>query len=177
LSLGHRRIAFATSRNKISTAQERLRGYKKALKEHGILYDESLVVYTGTNSNFDELLKTFTGFLKQKKTRPDCFLVTNAVATTAALAAFLKLGLECPKDIGLMGFCDFNWTWVFQPYLTVVDLPIKEMGTRAMQLLIDKIEKPDSDRPKQHIILPTELVIRDSCGAHKGRTRSAFAHI
>jgi DNA-binding LacI/PurR family transcriptional regulator len=177
IGLGHKRIAFATTRKQISTTQERLQGYKKILEESGIPYNEDLVINTSINRNFDEIQKTFVTFLSARQLRPDCILATNGIATIAALAAFLELGLECPKNIGLMGFSDFSWSWIFQPHLSMVDLPVKEMGTRAMQLLINKIENPDPARSKQHVLLATELVIRDSCGALKGRTRSAFSHI
>lgn len=135
-----------------------------------------LVFYTGSNRNFDNIQKQLTGYLKSRP-YPDCLLATNGVVTLAALAAFSDLGIKCPQDVGLMGFCDYSWTWLFQPHLSMVDLPIYDMGTRAMKILIEKIENSQETVGKQHIELPAKLVIRDSCGAYKGPARNAYLHL
>ena len=85
--------------------------------------------------------------------------------------------MRCPEDIALVGFCDFNWYQLFSPYLTMVDLPVYNMGQKAFNMLMSKIKGEYPDAPKQHVELETTLVVRDSCGAHRGAAKCAFIHL
>jgi LacI family transcriptional regulator len=83
-----------------------------------------------------------------------------------ALKALRAVGLKVPQDIALIGFDDTPIASMVEPALTTVRQPIERMGSMAVELLLDRLTSPSSDRvPAHRIILPTELVVRGSCGA------------
>ena len=67
-----------------------------------------------------------------------------------------------PEDVALTGFDDLPKAMVTFPFLTVVAQPAVEMGRRAVELLLSRLEDPD--RPADEVVLPTELVVRRSSG-------------
>jgi LacI family transcriptional regulator len=92
----------------------------------------------------------------------------NDDSAEGALLALQEAGMRVPDDIALIGFDDVPGAQDLQPQLTTVRQPIHERGARAAALLFDIIEgRVDSP---QHILLPTELVIRQSCGAVQYQT-------
>jgi DNA-binding LacI/PurR family transcriptional regulator len=79
------------------------------------------------------------------------------------LKAAHRLGLRVPEDLAVVGFDDLTLAAMTQPPLTTVAQPRTEVGVRAGHLLIDRIEGLGS--AARHIVLPTHLVVRESCGA------------
>ena len=161
ITLGHRRIGVVTGIPGITTTEERLTGYKRALETHGIPFDPTLVAVADSRvegGKFGTLQ-----LLTQGTTRPTAFFVMNGLMVIGALQAITKVGLRCPQDIALVGFDDFEWAAVMHPRLTTVRQPTYEIGRRAAQLLFERLEKRDSV-PQEVRLLP-QLIIRESCGA------------
>jgi LacI family transcriptional regulator len=79
------------------------------------------------------------------------------------MQAIREAGLRVPEDIAIVGFDDLDVATRVSPQLTTIRQPVQQKGAYAARLLIDLIECK-FDAP-QHVILPTELVIRQSCGA------------
>ena len=71
-------------------------------------------------------------------------------------------GIRCPGDISLVGFDDFTWTENFHPRLSTVAQPARELGRRAMQLLIERVENNVDDFPSRQVVLKQELRVRES---------------
>jgi LacI family transcriptional regulator len=82
--------------------------------------------------------------------------------TIGALRAVRDVRLSVPHDIALCCFDDFAWSDLFQPRLTAIAQPSRELGARAVRLLLDRLAEPD--RSAESVRLPCAFVHRTSCG-------------
>lgn len=154
LILGHRRIGFAHQRIgglTTSSVRERWQGYCQALQDYSQLYDEALLFNTTDQSALT------------KSRGPTAVFAANDVSAMDILKVARTLGLHVPEDLAVVGFDDLALATMTQPPLTTVAQPRTEVGVRAGHLLIDRIE--GSAASPRHIVLPTHLVVRESCGA------------
>jgi len=163
LRLGHRRIGFIEGRPHLSTSRERLEGYRHALKDAGAAFDPALVRAGDSRQASGyrlarELLET-----DGRAARPTALLVGNNLMTLGALAAVRELGLRVPADVAIIGYDDLPWAPAFDPPLTVVRQPAYEMGRRATELLLTRVDEPELE--PRLVVLEPELVVRRSCGA------------
>ena len=71
-------------------------------------------------------------------------------------------GIRCPEDVSVVGFDDFTWTENFHPRLTTVAQPARELGRRAMQLLLERVENTAEEFPARQVVLKQELRVRES---------------
>jgi LacI family transcriptional regulator len=164
IRLGHRRIAMVAGRPLITTTIDRIAGYRQALEEAGIPFDDRLIVSGGSRT---EPARLATDEVLNVDPRPTAFFVANNLMTIGAVAAIHGRGLAIPRDIALVGFDDFPWADVFRPRLTTVAQPTYELGRTAAELLIARIAG-GLDSPPERIVLPGRLVIRESCGTPVG---------
>jgi LacI family transcriptional regulator len=164
LSLGHRRIGFITNAPLAYTASaDRLAGYRQALAEAGQHYDESLVRFgnftpQSGQAAMHELLSIVP--------RPTAMFVASDTVALGALHTIREHGLRVPDDLALVGFDDIPLAEFVVPPLTTIRLPAAGEGWGAAELLIRLIEGEDEIRNPQ-IILDTELIVRESCGARR----------
>ena len=91
-----------------------------------------------------------------------------------ALLALRSARLRTPADVAVTGFDDIAATRHLRPGLTTVHQPMRELGERAVQLLLDRIADPGAS-PKS-LILPTRVVIRGSCGCRSAAASSQRRH-
>jgi LacI family transcriptional regulator len=154
---GHRRIGFLAGRADFRSARERLDAYEKALQKHDLPLQPELIQpgnyqysggYHGTLSLLD------------LDTPPTAILATNDTSALGAYDAARGRGLRIPDDLSVIGFDDIPQAAYVHPALTTVRQPLVEMGRQAAQLLLKYIEDPEQSVVR--IILPAELVIRDS---------------
>jgi LacI family transcriptional regulator len=97
--------------------------------------------------------------------RPQAIFAANDDMAIGAYSAIREHGLHIPEQIAVTGFDDINIASYLRPKLTTVHLPITELGTTAAEELITAIENKNEDSSNAtKIILPTGLVIRESCG-------------
>jgi len=157
LELEHKRVGFVNGLRKIKLFAKRLEGYKRALGESGLEFDENLVVEGERVSETAE--SAINQFLSQKKHPTAIFAMGDLLAITI-LRGIQMHGLKIPEDVSIIGFDNIPLASLTNPSLTTVNQPAYEMGRQAMKLLIDRIEGKDSIKRK--IILDTELVIRES---------------
>jgi LacI family transcriptional regulator len=158
LRLGYQRIATVAGPRDSTAAQDRQQGYLNALKDRGRLVDEALMVsgdFTQTGG-----YQTMQRLLPRK---PDAVFVASDTMALGALQAIRGAGLTVPDDIALVSFDDLPQSTMVDPPLTTVRQPIQQAGVLAVKTLIDILQN-GFDLPRR-LILPTELVIRDSCGA------------
>jgi LacI family transcriptional regulator len=161
ISLGHLRIGLITNAPRVYLAsQERFRGYQDALLANELPYEVELVQegYFTARSGF----RAMNAMLDLAE-RPTAVFIASDVVAFGALRAIRERGLCVPKDIAIVGFDDVSLTAFIEPRLTTVHLPAYELGWHAGRLALQLInqEKPDN----LHQLLPTELVVRASCGA------------
>jgi DNA-binding LacI/PurR family transcriptional regulator len=158
--LGHTRIVCITNAPQYFTAaSDRLKGYQQALTASGISYDDRLVRFGDFDANSGYL--QMKSMLERKVKFTAAFVASDSVAL-GAMAAIREQGLRIPKDIALVGFDDIPIAKFFDPPLTTIHLPAIELGRRAGNLLIKLLKK--DHLKQQHVILGTNLVIRESCG-------------
>lgn len=160
VSLGHRQIAMLSGPLGVSTADDRVAGYCKALVEAGITLDERNI--------FRGDLTPEGGYRMTQQAihlplRPTALVAANNFITIGAMRALQEAGLEVPEDIALAGFDDFPPAMTIFPFFTIISQPAYEMGTRATHLLLARLED-DSPGDYEEVILPSQLIIRHSSG-------------
>lgn len=165
LRSGRRRVASIAGPDNMIAGVDRREGYLAALQEHGLQPEPELIAA----GDFSEA----SGYEAAKRLlphRPDAIFAASDAMANGALRAIKEAGLKVPDDIALVGFDDMPFAALADPPLTTVRQPVTRTGMVAAETLIDLIEHPGS--PTRRIILPTELVIRRSCGTRRAATRS-----
>jgi LacI family transcriptional regulator len=156
LSLGHRAIAFINGPPDYPHAQQRLVGVHSALRTAGLSLQSCPVV----NGSFTRE-GGYAGMLQllQRETRPTAVFAGSDMMAVGVLQCLHEHGLSVPRDISLVGFDDTILATSTSPALTTVRQPIRGLGEAGMDALHKKINGLPS---QSSIILPTELVIRES---------------
>lgn len=157
LGLGHRQLAAITGPLHLTNSQDRIRGFRRALRKAGIEVDPGYVQET----TFDRA----GGYAKAKillkmVPRPTAILACNDLIALGALLAIREERLRCPDDISLIGFDGLDLTETTSPQLSSVYQSPYQLGAAAAQLALDRVAQKTS--PVKHIVLRTELRIRDS---------------
>lgn len=161
LSLGYKEIALLNGPASIDVSEERLGGYRDALRSAGVPIQESLI----TNSDFrQEGGHAAMNRLLNLAKPPRAVVVANNLMTLGALQAIHERGIRIPDDIAVVGFDDMPWATSLRPPLTAVAQSAEELGRAAAQLLLERIKDPK--RLVRQVVLPTHLNVRASCGAH-----------
>ncbi|MFG1647078.1 LacI family DNA-binding transcriptional regulator [Amycolatopsis sp. NPDC049252] len=160
LELGHRRIAFLAGRPDLQSAQLRKTGYLRALTAAGVPFDESLI----RDGAYDpEISAASAHELLTGPDRPTAVFAANDISAIATVGAARELGLSVPEDLSVVGFDNVPESALCSPPLTTVDQPIREMGHRAISMLIALINGDEVERT--HLTLDTGLVVRSSTRA------------
>ncbi len=155
---GYKRIGHVGGLPTIPSSKARETGYCRALLENGLDVFENLVV--NGDSSYDSGVSITEQLLGQKNP-PDALFCANNLLTLGALEVINRRGLKVREEIGIIGFDDMNWAAALNPPLTAVHQPATEIGRRAGELLIQRINDPSRTATK--IVLNTELRIRKSC--------------
>jgi DNA-binding LacI/PurR family transcriptional regulator len=159
LSLGHRRIAIITGPLTLRNEQERLRGYRRALKDAGLPVHPSLI-WSASFEMEDIHAVCQSGMLRQKY-KPTALFATNGVTALCALKSLYSLGFTTPDSIAFATFDELNAEDFFQPRITSVVQPTYEIGHRAVEVLFDRIVHRVATSVSK-VRLPATLVVRDS---------------
>ncbi|MFD5131515.1 LacI family DNA-binding transcriptional regulator [Streptomyces olindensis] len=157
--LGHRRIGLVAGLPGLSTTSERIMGYRSGLAFAGLPYDERLLVHGDSESAGGEAA---TAALLSLAVPPTALVTGNNAMTIGALRALRDRSLSVPGDLALCSFDDFAWADLFSPRLTAIAQPSKDIGARAVQVLLERLAEPD--RPARTVRLPCAFVHRTSCG-------------
>jgi LacI family transcriptional regulator len=160
MRLGYQRIGTITGQLGSAAADDRLEGYKKALVERGRNLEEGLIV----EGDFTEA-GGFYAMQQLLPASPNAVFAASDLMSIGAMRAVNEAGLKIPEDIAFVGFDDVAVATYANPKLTTVRQPISRFGKNAVEILIDLIE--NGIQPARRIIMDTELVIRDSCGASR----------
>ena len=161
-SLGHRRIATVTGPEANVDARQRLRGYRAALRAARLDHSDAYEIpgdFTESSGH------AAVAALLRLDPRPSAVFVGNDHMAVGVLRGLAESGLSVPRDMAVAGFDDIESARYLTPPLTTVSVDRMELGARALQHLIHSAR--DSHRPPGHVheVLPTQLVVRASCGA------------
>lgn len=159
-ALGHKRIAAIGPSMPSTLGGERHQGYLLGLQDSGIATDERLMKFEGWRTR-DGYNMTYA-LLEQGK--PDAIFAFGPRLAAGAAHALRESKLRVPHDIALVCVDDFGMGSELDPFMTVVCQPEREMGQRAANLLIERIQGRYSGEPRE-IVLPASVLIRRSCGA------------
>ena len=166
--LGHRRIAFMKGPEIIPDTEFRWKSILDTALRLGIAVQPELCLQLDADSSSPE-----SGYLAMKAllarhrdfTAVFCF---NDIAAMGATRAIHDAGLRVPEDISVIGFDDILSAAYQKPSLTTVRQPLREMGSKGAQMLLDIIANPNAEVPTESVISP-ELVVRESTAPAKPR--------
>ena len=154
---GRQRIATITGPVNSTVGIDRKEGYRKALIERGREIDEGLI----REGDFTEA-GGYYAMQQLLPANPDAVFAASDIMAIGAMRAARDAGLHIPEDIAFVGFDDLPIATLSDIQLTTIRQPVVSFGAKAVEILIDMIE--NGITPPRHIIMDTELVIRDSCG-------------
>ena len=156
IQLGHQRIGF------VGCADERVTGYRQTLFEHGLPYDEN---YVKISRNFVE--KGYEDMLQllEVNPRPTAVFAANDEIAVGVLGALYDQNVRVPDEMAIVSIDDLPFAALLRPALTTVRVPRRQMGIQALRMLALQAAYPDT--VPVSMVLPTELIVRQSCGANK----------
>jgi len=160
ISRGHKNIAIVTGPLSLKNEQERLHGYRHALRKSGIPVRDSLI-WEGSFEK-DEVARICHKGLLKPTGRPSALFVTNGVTGLQALRSIYAAGLQTPRDIAFVTFDELTADDFFHPGITCVLQPTFEIGYRAVEVLLNRVEKGRTAGPPGKVRLPATLIVRES---------------
>lgn len=169
IHMGRSRIGLVLGEFPKPEIEEKLEGYKRALKEGNLPFDENLV-YEGTNSLEGGFLAASK--ILEDKTQMDAIFASTDQMALGVMDKLKDAGVRIPEDIALIGFDDLMVGALVEPKLTTISKPTYRMGLMAARLLFDIIEG-EAAGSYQEIALQSKLKIRRSCG-NKGRLKEIW---
>ncbi len=158
LQRGRRRVALINGPDKFKYARQRYLGYAEALREAGIPVDPSLI-FKVTEMGFDSSFAVARQLLTAG-VRPDAILATSDMFAAAVVKAASTEGVQIPADCSLIGFDNTYISMVSHPSVTAVNMPQFQLGYMVCEILADRMVNPTGEA--RHVLLETELVLRDS---------------
>lgn len=155
---GRRRIAYLRGPAGHEDSIWRERGYRLALQSHGIPFDEGLI----GSGDFDEEIsrETIQSWLLDGLSF-DAIFAGDDDSAIGAISALKQAGKRIPEDVSVVGFDDVPFARFLSPPLTTIRAPIEQVGREAVGLLVKCIRQKQCE---PMMLLPTELVLRQSCG-------------
>lgn len=156
IKCGHENIVLLLEKKKLTTIEDRLTGYKKALLDYNIVYSDDLVLRVDLNQEIE------TEISKRMKEDPvpTAWFAGGNTLTLRLLKTIADMSMECPKDMSIIGFGDDSWCDLVTPTLTTFRQNTDEMAQLAVNVLIDKIQ--NTKKQTSSYIVPMELTIRKS---------------
>jgi LacI family transcriptional regulator len=160
INLGHEWIAIITGPVNVSTATDRVTGYRQALSKAGLAENELVYYGTFNQQSGYELTKR----AMSQSPRPSAILAANNFILLGVIKALNEMQLNVPEDISVVGFDDFPESMLVKPFFTAIVQPAYETGRLATELLLKRISGEVSGK-YENIFLPTEMVERESCSS------------
>lgn len=157
LELGHRRIGIIAVSSHTS-GEQRLQGYRHALAEYGVEFDTDLCA----EGDFS-IKSAYTAAERLIPYQPTAIFASSDRMALGAVERLRAFGVRVPEEVAVVGFDDLAPALTAVPPLTTIHQDVFALGTNAVRLLLDVINTPQA--VNRSITLPTELVIRESCGA------------
>lgn len=161
IKLGHRNIMSISADIRGGEFNLRSEGYKAALNNHGIAFDEKKLVFgdTSFNSGYQiaidhiDTIKNTTAIFSQ-----------NDLMALGAIRALKELKIRVPEDIAVVGYDNIEFATYYKPYLTTIHQPTKEIAMLTCERLVSLLNNKESS-VRRRIVLQPKLIVRESCGA------------
>lgn len=162
IQLGYARIGIIAGTQTLTPGHERLKGCYDAAQDAGFVIDERFVRIGNFKIESGHALAQ--ELMQMPDGPPEAIFVSNNLMTMGALRGLHELGVRIPEEVALVGFDEMPWAGDLNPALTTIAQPDYELGKQAVQLLLNRIERPDA--PFYKVMFQPQLIIRQSCGAH-----------
>ena len=157
LDLGHKRIACIAGPSSITPSADRIIGYRKALEQANLPYDETLIIRGDYHAQSG---LEITHSILNMNPRPTAIFALNDLMALGALRAAAEAGYSVPRGLSVVGYDDLEIARFTNPPLTTIAQPKKEVGAQAVSLLVDRMSQ--KSRAPSRLVLPPELIIRRS---------------
>ncbi|MCX7771959.1 MAG: LacI family DNA-binding transcriptional regulator [Clostridia bacterium] len=157
IGLGHKRIGFLGCQNTFISTIQRENGYKKALADHDIPFDQTLVKYG--DYGFTSGVRAGKQFMAMKE-RPTALFAISDMMAIGAIKSAKEEGLRIPEDLAVVGFDNISFAAMYDPMLTTISQPKYDLGCAAMDLVLRRI-RGELDQPED-LFLEHEFIIRES---------------
>jgi LacI family transcriptional regulator len=161
LDQGYRRIGFLNGAPQYSNSSDRTAGYRKAIEEAGIPFDDS-ILYAGNYSRKSGYIAADAIFADLGKL--DALFVANDRMAIGVIQGLRERGCSLPADLPIVGYDDSDAARFTEPPLTTVQVPFYEMGRLAAEKVLDRLFKEAANDDTFLDTLQPRLIIRKSCG-------------
>jgi LacI family transcriptional regulator len=159
IDLGHQRISMLSGPKGVSTAEDRINGYCRAMESSGLT--QFIDYHYGKfaqQSGFETTRALFSQEIK-----PTAIFAGNNLIAIGALSSLRESGMHIPQDVAVVSFDGIPENLTVFPFLTTVDQPSYEIGKKAAELLFSRIKnEPDGPKDFQKIVFPVTVNIRES---------------
>lgn len=172
ISLGHSRIGFIGGNPTLKASADRLAGYRAALDEAGVAFDDALVApglftYRSGLDAAEQLLDLADA--------PTAIFASNDDMAAATVAVAHRRGLEVPGDLTVCGFDDTTLATAIWPELTTIHQPIADMSRAAVDMLVSALRRQETAPEERHRLLDFTLIRRQSDAAPRRRPKVRHA--
>lgn len=166
IKIGYRKLGFVGSNTKINIGRDRLAGFMDVLKEYRIAVNKDWIVMGGYGKD-----DGFSGLkqLYQKGPLPEFVFAATYPVALGIYEAAKDLDIRIPDDLDIICFGDSDVGRFLSPAISAVRQPARELGERAVQVLMENLD-PQNVTREHHVILPTQLVIRETCATKRAQT-------
>ncbi len=172
IAIGRKRLAYIGSPD-LSSAADRFRGFRMALRDHDIALRDKFVLSSPQVEDLgDDAGYEMMQALLKRGPRPDGVFCHNDVVAIGAMRATLDAGLSIPDDIAFVGFDNVRYSKYLQIPLTSVDQSTGQLGEAAAQLALDLVGKKVA-KPKTILLAPTLVIRQSTIGMPSPKTASA----
>ncbi len=164
IDLGHRDIGIIRGRMNTHSGRQRFEAYRSVLKKHRLKSEKEFVIKGEflKNTAYREV-----GKLIKSARLPTAIFSSSDDMAIGAMEAFKECGIKVPSDISIVSFDDVPVASQIMPALTTVRVPVYDMAKKAVELLINNIEKKDTGI--SYFNFPTELIVRETCARRISR--------
>ncbi|SFM21411.1 LacI family DNA-binding transcriptional regulator [Salibacterium qingdaonense] len=158
LQHGHRDIGLIYAVSGISPTKNRINGYKKALEEYGVSFNENYL--EKGHATVEGSRKAVKSLLEKNKEITALFVLSDLM-TIGTISGLKEMNKKIPDEVALIGFGDFPSAPIMDPPVTNISLSPDTLGQTAFDLLLNKINNPGYDKT---VHIPNFLITRKSCG-------------
>ena len=163
LKTGRRRIGFVTLKPELEAIQKRLEGYTETMSKNSLPVQDGFIQELEYEYTEEEMYDIIHEMINLEGGIDGLVFSTHFLAGSG-MRALRKLNVKVPEDVALISFGQMNAFDLVEPPITSVIQPIEELGDKAVEMLMDNLEKGKQQEHDQRIILKNRLEIRRSCG-------------
>ena len=169
IKIGYRKLGYIGGSSKINIGKNRLEGFKDALKDNQIPLNREWIIQGGYGQ--DDGYASFKNLFQNNKL-PEFILAATYPIALGIYEAAKDLGVRIQDDVDIICFGDSEVARFLSPAISVVRQPTRELGSRAVQILLKNITEHEVIH-EHHVVLPSQLIIRETCASKRARTKEA----